>query len=87
MLDVGPNQSPPGLTLGSQEVIRDSRLGPWQERHEGQPDTPRGSSSDRKAAGRRTSLASDSAASGVSGSRIENKLSADSVLCLTRKEK
>lgn len=84
---MGPNQSSPGLTLGSQEVMKESRLGPQQERQEGQPDTPRGSSSDRKATDQRTSLASDSAASGVSGSRIENKLSADSVLCLTRKEK
>lgn len=39
----------------------------------GQPDTPQGSSSDRKTTDQRTSLASDSAASGVSGSRIETK--------------
>ena len=77
----------PRPTLGAQEGLQESRLGLPRERREGPAWPASGCSSDHKATDQRPGLASDSADSGVSGSRIENKLRTDSILCLTRKEK
>lgn len=58
------------------------------KRHEGDSMTlPQGSRCDNKTTGQRTGLASGSVDSGAGGSGTENKLSADSILCLTRKQK